>query len=74
MFDIEFGRGVNGFVVTRLAIVEGGCAMLVPLGGVGGLPVEGFTGVSIDADAFSRGFRNIAQLLQRWVYKWIVLS
>jgi hypothetical protein len=29
-------------------------------GGVGGLPVEGLRGVSIDVLEFSRGFRNIA--------------
>jgi hypothetical protein len=32
----------------------------VPFGGVGGLPVEGIKGASVDGDALSRGFRNIA--------------
>jgi hypothetical protein len=32
----------------------------MPFGGVGGLPVEGFNGVSVVGDEPSRGFRNIA--------------
>lgn len=59
ILDWEFGRGVSGFVEFRLAIVGGGGEIRVPLGGVGGLPVEGFEGVLIDGGAFSRGFRNI---------------
>jgi hypothetical protein len=61
-FDLEFGLGVRGFVeLVRLAIIEEawGFAIWSPLGGVGGLPTEGFKGISIEGDEVSRGFRNI---------------
>lgn len=61
-FNCGFARGVSGFAEPRLAIVDNDCGVRVPLGGVGGLPVEGFKGVSIEGDEFSRGLRNIAGL------------
>ena len=55
-FDFEFGRGVRGLVDIVDVRVRGAD---VPLGGVGGLPVEGRTGLE-EGLAFSRGLRNIA--------------
>jgi len=36
----------------------------MPFGGVGGLPAEGFNGVSMVGPAFSRGFLNITRRLE----------
>jgi hypothetical protein len=59
IFDFEFGRGVRGLTELRLAIVGGGRGRAESLGGVGGLPVEGFRGVAVVGDLFSRGFLNM---------------
>lgn len=64
MFDFEFGRGVRGLAGVWLAIVGGRLDGLWVLGGVGALPVDGLTGVSMD-DGLSRGFRNIAGAVYR---------
>jgi hypothetical protein len=45
-------------------MVDGGAGR-GPFGGVGGLPVEGLTTVSIEGSAFSLGFRNISRGLCR---------
>jgi len=55
----EFGRGVRGFVDPLEAIAAGDSRGVRLFGGVGGLPVDGFSGVSIAAEAFSRGLRNM---------------
>lgn len=45
-FEFEFGRGVSGFVELRLAILgDTRPGVEIPFGGVGGLPVEGFTDI-----------------------------
>ena len=54
----EFGRGVKGLDEPVDAIVAR-CSLGAWVGGVGGLPVDGFSGVSIAAQAFSRGLRNM---------------
>ena len=56
---LEFGRGVRGLVDPPDAIVARGSRGVRIFGGVGGLPVDGFSDVSIAADAFSRGLRNM---------------
>lgn len=67
--DFDFGTGVRGFVedpgLEDMLEDEVG---RVPLGGVGGLPVDGFTGSSADGLEFSRGFRNISSMTSysRW--------
>lgn len=58
-FVLDVGRGVNGLVEPRETMVAGRGAR-VSFGGVGGLPVEGFSGVVVEGLAFSRGLRNIS--------------
>jgi hypothetical protein len=59
-FVLDVGRGVNGLLEPRLAMVAGGGGARVSFGGVGGLPVEGLKGVFFDELALSRGLRNIS--------------
>lgn len=61
--DFDFGAGVRGLVEDFVLedMVEDGVGR-VPFGGVGGLPVDGFTGSSAEGLEFSRGFRNISRL------------
>lgn len=61
MLDFVFSRGVNGLVTDErlaMAVLRRIESVSLPSGGVGGLPADGFEGVSLVA--YSRGLRNIA--------------